>query len=415
MKEKTKHISALLLCLIFIFSCSSCMKEKDMKKLVLPQAEDFLELSTWNDMMERAYLKPYWYSREIYNETVVFIGEEGEAKLMFTPSEVKSVQNFFLDTTYKDGVDYIIDGNTIKRVKTGSAPYWDPEDYFLSAPNHSLVSISVNKNRLDFDLEGPRFLRYAEGSTFTSKQLAITYRHNELFDGEIPTAQQDKLQNVVNKLINGQKINIMVYGDSVAVGSNASGTVYGGNVNPHMPNAYEIVCDYLSDFYGVEVGYENQAVGGWRIIDCYSNFDERIKGKDIDLMILRVGANDSQSNEVSFCQDLKSLFNRFFKEFPNACLIYQTPELPNEQSTWLTIHDRMEEWTLKMLEDYEHKDKVAVAKCQSFYKWLLQRGKRGRDLLANNINHYNDFVIRYYAQIILKAIMGKDYVEEMYE
>ena len=43
------------------------------------------------------------------------------------------------------------------------------------------------------------------------------------------------------------------------------------------------------------------------------------------------------------------------------------------------------------------------------------KGKKGRDLLANNINHFADFALRVYVQCALKAIFGNDYVEEIYE
>lgn len=385
------------------------------KKLVLPKTKDFINTVTWNEEMMEAYLRPYWYSREIYNETLVFIGEEGEAKLMFAPSEIESVRNFTLDKTYTEGVDYVIQGNVIKRVKGSSMPYWEVDDFFLLYPNDINVRIDVNMETLDFDLKGRRYLRFGEGSTFTSKQIAVTYRHNELFDGVIPVAQQEKLRNVITKLQNHESINLMVYGDSVAVGCNASGTSYGGNINPHMPNAYDIVKQYLEKHYDAKITLENQAVGGWGIFHCLNAYDEKIRGRDIDLLIFRIGGNDGGTSEEYYTMQMHNFLDKFFAEYPNANVIIQTPETPNEQSTWTQNVEFIDKWTENIVKNNENTGNIAIADVQSFIKWTKTKGKRGRDWLANNINHSNDFVIRVYAQYILKTMLGDEYVKEIYK
>ena len=67
--------------------------EDGNKELVLPEVKDFMSLTTWNDDMFEAYIKPFWYTREVYNETLVFVGEEGVASLMYEPFEVDSVRS----------------------------------------------------------------------------------------------------------------------------------------------------------------------------------------------------------------------------------------------------------------------------------------------------------------------------------
>ena len=413
MKNKAKKIISFILGGVMLMAGTAC--GGGAKELVLPDEEGFIETTTWNDAMMEAYLKPYWYSREIYNETLVFIGEEGTAQLMFEPSEIESVRNFGLDKEYVEGVDYTIEGKTVKRLQGSSMPYWEVEDYFLLQPNSASASISVDMSKLDFELEGQRFLRYGEGATFTSKQIAVTYRHDTIFDGKIPTAQQEKLESFLSKLENNEPIKMMVYGDSVGVGCNASGTVWGGNVSPYMPDAWHIVKEYLTKYYDADITLENQAVGGWKLVDCLSAYDARIKNKDIDLMILLIGGNDGHTMEANYAQQMMALLDRFFAEYPDANVILVTPDLPNEQSTWTLNVDKIDGWTANILAEYENADKVAVADVQAFGKWLQTKGKKGRDWLANNINHGNDFIIRVYAQYILKTMLGNDYVEEMYK
>lgn len=413
-----KNISLLIviivLCISFIGGCQKTELNRD-KKLILPEKQEFIENKTWNNDMMNAYLKPYWYSREIYNETVVFVGEEGEATLMFEPDEVQSVRNYMLDTTFVDGRDYTIEGNIIKRKKGGRAPYWEIDEYFMIEPNSTSTVIGVNKSKADFDLDGNRFLRYAEGTVFTSKQLAVTYRHSQLFDGVIPQHQPEKLTHFLGKLKISQPINVMVYGDSVAVGCSSSGTIYGGNINPKMPNYAEIICSYIENAYNTKINLENQAVGGWKVVDCINNYDSRLKNKDIDLLILHIGGNDGNSNETKFVYELSQFLTMFFADYPQANVILQTPEKPNFQSTWTLNVGSIGGWTQIVADKHEFSQQIVCAPVHLFSDWLESKNKRNRDWLANNINHPNDFFIRLYVQTILKIMFGADFVEESYE
>ena len=407
-----KKLLLLILIAGTVFCCLSCngKKKTDEEGFTMANSEEFIQTTTWNEDMMKAYLRPYWYSREIYNETVVFVGEESEATLIYTPTEVDSVRNYGLDINYEEGVDYIIEGNKIRRLKGSKMPYWEVDDYFLKVPNVSGVTIGTYASRLEFEFEEPRYLRYGEGDMFTSKQIAITYRHNETYDGPIPVQQADKLTSFLQKAENKETVNIMIYGDSVGVGCNASGTIYGGNVSPYMPDYANILKQFLEKM-GVTVNLENQAVGGWKVQDCINAYQSKIANKEIDLLILRIGGNDGDSNETKYLFEMNKLLNSFFKDYPNANVILQTPELPNQQSLWTLNLDKIEGWTYSVMEEHASFNQIAIAPIQSITNWVESRGKRTRDWLANNINHGNDFIIRLYSQVILTTMFGSDYIE----
>lgn len=204
----------------------------------------------------------------------------------------------------------------------------------------------------------------------------------------------------------------MVYGDSVAVGCNASGTSYGGNINPHMPDYANIVKQYIEKNCGISVNLENQAVGGWKVADCINAYSSRIANKQIDLMILRIGGNDGDASETRYLFEMNKLLTMFFTEYPEAEVIIQTPELPNQQSTWTLNVGKIGGWTEQIVSESAYADQIAVARVQDFTGWVESRGKRTRDWLANNINHANDFMIRAYAQIILTAMFGPSFTGE---
>ena len=405
MKKNLKKLMA-----VFMTSVTLCSTGCGAVTPDLPEEEYFIEASTWGNAMMDAYLKPYWSSSQIYNETATFVGEEGEATLIYTPETVYSVKNYTLDITYTEGVDYEIKGNKICRLKGGSMPYWEVDEYFLTEPNNAAAVIGVDPTKAEFDFKEPRYLYYGETDTITKKQIAVTYSHRESYDGKIPQRQADKLAAVLQKIEDKQDLNIMVYGDSVAVGCNASGTKRGGNVNPHMPDAYNIVKQFLEKRMGVKVNLQNEAVGGWRVSDCINGYPSRFQDKEIDLLILRIGGNDGSTDKAGFVFGLQQLLDMFFEDFPNACVILQTSELPNQQSTWTLNLNQVEDWTYQATEDYAYRGQIAVVPVQSVTNWIEGRGKRTRDWLANNINHGNDFIIRLYAQMILTAMFGEEVI-----
>ena len=408
MKRRLIQIFSCLLSLPFVLGAAACHEEESK----MAPERDWIETTTWNDEMMEAYLRPYWYTREIYNETVTFVGEEGEATLIYTPTEVRSVRSYTLETAYTEGKDYTIEGNKIKRIKGSAMPYWEPDEYFLKEPNMSGVAIGVNAAACEFQFEESRYLYYGEGDSITKKQVAVTYRHAEEFTGAFPSYQPEKLARFLKKTEEKQAVNIMVYGDSVAVGCNASGTSYGGNINPHMPDYANIVKQYIEKNCGISVNLENQAVGGWKVADCINAYSSRIANKQIDLMILRIGGNDGDASETRYLFEMNKLLTMFFTEYPEAEVIVQTPELPNQQSTWTLNVGKIGGWTEQIVSESAYADQIAVARVQDFTGWVESRGKRTRDWLANNINHANDFMIRVYAQIILTAMFGPSFTGE---
>ena len=413
---KIKKIISLMLSAVMIVGITACgEQEETVKKAILPDREEFVGLTEWNEAMMQAYLRPYWNTREIYNETIVFIGEEGEATLMFMPDEIESVKNFGLTEIYKEGRDYTINGNKIKRVKGGKTPYWELDDYYLKEPNNPQAVISVNPAQCAYSFEETRYLRYGEQTVFTSKQLAVTYRHSDAFDGKMPQGQTEKFETIKEKLNGKEKIKVTVYGDSVGVGCNASGTIYGGNTKPYMPDGYEMFCKYLERIYGSEVEYSNQATGGWKVENCIQNYDSRIKDRNIDLLILRIGGNDQNSNKDKFVMEVTILINRFFNDHPDACLLILTPQDCNNESTWVVNGKQVERWIHSAVQDCDRKDRIGIADAFSFVEWMRGKGKKDCDWLANNINHPNDFIIRLYTQLLLTTLLGDDFTEVIYE
>ena len=73
--------------------------------------EELLAYDTFN---LDAYMKPIWKGKYVYNETVMFVGMEDQAALLYTPDEILSVTSYDLNTTYEKGKDYdVVDGKLV--------------------------------------------------------------------------------------------------------------------------------------------------------------------------------------------------------------------------------------------------------------------------------------------------------------
>ena len=354
------------------------------------------------------HLRPIWRGCGVWDETIMFVGAEGAATLLYEPDGPVTVRDYRLSVTYREGVDYRIEGRRIYRLPDSSIPYWEPDEYFPIQPNDPNIRIGVDWDNLeyDFDRTVQRYIIYGEPFMVVDRQCAVTYTHRDAYTGFIPPDQSAASAPLLEKLRAGKPVSVMCYGDSVAVGCCASGTKYGGFINPGMPDYPHIVTEWIGQTFGVPVSLENQAVGGWRAENCLDEWDKRIAGKDIDLLMLRVGGNDSFTPPVAYKAQIGEMLRRFYAEHPEGVVLLQSAETPNPQSCWVGNQVYFEDILFSLAAEYPQ---TVVAPVYGMFVWMQSTGKRMRDFLGNNINHPNDFGIRVYVHTILRALFGALY------
>ena len=354
------------------------------------------------DKME--YLKPIWKSKTIVNETLMFVGDKDVGVLLYEPKEILSVRNYFLDTLYQAGVDYAQDGKNIARLND-KIPYWNEEDYYTQ----TFVQYRIGANKeICARFGGERFLKYGEGDTFTSKQLAVTYTHEDVWGGPIPLDYSEKLANVVGKLKAGQPCKFLFYGDSISTGCNASGTPQGGNTPPYMPPFPNLICDYLQDKYGSKIELINTSVGGMATKWGLDNIDERVISYAPDVVFIAFGMNDPATPREQYRDMVREMIDKVHAALPNSDIMLVSSILPNNESDewWFANQCIFHEDLAAIEKEYPF---VGFANVTVMQAYMLEKGKRYRDMTANNINHPNDFAQRLYAQVILAALIGKDF------
>ena len=346
----------------------------------------------------KTYVKPIWEGDTIYYETVLFVGEEDCAPLLFPIKEVVAVYNYGLDIEYVKGKDYeIIDGK-IKRIKGGNAPYCPVDDYYLTEQAQYAIGIVNNRERAP---EGKKFFNFGEKDSFSKYQIAVTYRHDGENSTLVPESKGERFSNFINKLKKG-KASMLFFGDSITYGCNSSGTPMGGMVKPFAESYPVMVHKTLQDKYGAEIEYVNTAVGGWSTFNGVEALDERVLNRNYDLMVLAFGMNDGITELKTYYERTEKMVLEFRKNNPDGEVLLVATTYPNTESDWVRNQPLFVDELYKLEEKYSF---VGVADMTKMHYNLLETGKRYRDMTGNNVNHPNDFLARIYAQVVLKTII----------
>lgn len=342
------------------------------------------------------YIKPYWTGTIVYNETLMFVrdaqGNIAPAPLLYKPTEIIDVRSYDLTKQYQRGVDYNVVNGCIVLTPDTHIFKWAYETYYPETykPNQS------------FGCTNGRYLLYMEGSTFTRRQIAVTYRHTDTWTGKKPEYQGSKIPKTIAKLKNKQPLKIVFNGDSITVGCNSSG--WSGSLSePKAPTWTDMLTEELKTKYNnSNITTVNTAVGGKTSTWGLENVDSLITQQNPDLVCLAFGMNDGALDKYAFKQNINGIINAVRKSHPDTEFVLVSTTLPNKEAAGFYLNQYQYESVLN--EIATSVQGVAVAPVTTMHQYLLSK-KRFYDMTANNINHPNDFLARMYAQTISKIMI----------
>lgn len=357
-----------------------------------------------NDYHLETALRPIWTTRNVYNETVSFIGKDDVATLMYTPTKIYKVYDYYLQKEYTEGVDYCVEGNKIRLTENTAVNYWLRKDYYYAGPQ-SPYSIPTNEGYLKFSEVVPN-----------THQISICYEHEDTYKGAIPVGQENKFLKLNNILKEGGTLNICAVGDSITKGCGSSDYIMqyesarhqvGNPYKVGVPSYINLVKEYLDSKENVTVSLCNTAVGGTGV----SNGLEQMSKWTIvpDLVVIAFGMNDASVDTYTFYERTKALIEQARNLNPECEILLISSMIPNpEVINWLgNIANFEEQSLLKLLAEYDNVGLAPMTSVsQSLYGVL---GKKFEDLNSNSINHPNDFVHRIYAQTVLTTLLGNKY------
>ena len=342
------------------------------------------------------YYTSFWKTDTIKNETVMLEEDENgviSGELLFRPTEILEIKNYDLSVGY-GAEDYTLEGRTIVRTADSEMPYMS-------------YDLLQGEGLEDAGLSSMDGLVFTEGKEIVSRLINVTYRYDRSAEPwtVFPEDQSARLTNLRSKLEAGEEIELFLYGDSIAAGCNASSVL---GYAPYLPVWGQAVADELSAQYDTEVRLRNGSVGGWQTADGARNIIEQISvvpDDAPDLAIIAFGMNDGSARVAAktYYGNMMSIITTIRESSPDCDIVLIS-----------TIHANplcSQDYALTASYD-EQNDLLcgAVERCvtvdmTAFSEALYER-KDGLDLLANNINHPNDFLVRCYAMNILDAIAG---------
>lgn len=332
-----------------------------------------------------AYTYPIWEEGLVINETVMFVeNEDGSvppAPLLYTPTKVIGVRSATMVKSYEEGLDYIIEGNTLVRTENSRIPVMRYDEYY---PESEIPGKTMART-------GGGYICFSEGDFFHNQQVAITYEHEDAWNGPVPAYKGDRLPNTVKKLRDGETLTIVLNGDSIAAGGNSSQVI---GALPLIPDWFTMFTDSLKRVYPAELVTHNTAVGGQISTWGMQNAHELVGQYAPDLAILAFGMNDSLT-PAEFVRTTQATMEKIREDAPDCEFILVGGIVPNKEFNGFWRQQYAYEEALLALEQ----PGVAVAQVTSLHRYLLET-KRYYDMSGNNVNHCNDFLARLYAQVL---------------
>lgn len=349
---------------------------------------------------------PMWYTNVIYNECCCFVqdGDSITAKLKFKPKRIISVRDWSLEKEYTEGVDYTFDAetNTFTWLEGSSVPYFTQNLLHGKYENGEPIDAFAGYDQAPWSTLG--YARwenafYCIGPELYEKQMFVTYEYDTAdFTGPVQEFAGEKLPNTMSKLLKGEALSVLFYGDSIPVGCDASGMY---NRKPNQDEFPKIFRKALQEIYGSTVKYRNTAVGGTTTDWANQNVESQVIKYKPDLVVLMTGGNDG-NNTVNTKTNILAAVKKIKAALPECEIILMDTFVGNADGGFDTKVKPM----LKGIHDdiaVANEGVVSVG-IYDLHNYFLQ-GKNYIDFSGNGINHPNDYMIRIYAQQLLSAVV----------
>ncbi|MEZ6134927.1 MAG: SGNH/GDSL hydrolase family protein [Pirellulaceae bacterium] len=350
--------------------------------------------TTWEYSPE--LLRPFWSGDTVVGETILFLGSEsGDARgsVLFPIQEIVSVRSSAGDVTYQAGVDYrFVPGTreivvpTKSKIKTSL-----PAD--LRRPANSQQFQLTHR-------DGDGEILFGAKLEYHQLQTVVTYKKAETaWPVQMPKFDALALPLTLRKLRDRESVSIVLLGDSISTGCNASGW---GEGAPFQPAYQDLLVDHLSKHYGGRVKLTNLSVGGQATPWGITMIDEVIKHQP-DLVILAFGMNDSAGRSAAeYAKNTAAMIEKTRVGAPQAEFILIASMLGNRDWTRLN-HDVFPAYR-DALATLASQTGVVLADMTSVWQEMLKR-KKDADLTGNGVNHPNDFGHRVYAQVLASLLV----------
>lgn len=336
-----------------------------------------------------------WNSPAITGDTLFFVQAPGaahaSARLLLIPKDTPCLTHARGDVAYEAGRDFTWQRGTRELTLTpGSRIPFRTQAETLPPPGapHSI----------DGSTDGTSHVLYAEGHFFHDQQVNASYEAAEAWSGPVPAADPTGLARTLARLRARQPLKIVLLGDSISTGANASGPM---DAPPHQPAYQDLVVAALRARFGSDVSLVNLAVGGMSAPWGVEQMPAAISNQP-ELFIIAFGMNDASGRRAPAAyRELTRQMAAAMQAAHPACDVIAVATMTGNSAWKYAAPDLYPLYRDELL---VLRPGLTVADVTSVWSWVVAR-KKFLDLAGNGVNHPNDLGHRLYADVIM-ALLG---------
>ncbi|MDR3622409.1 MAG: SGNH/GDSL hydrolase family protein [Paludisphaera borealis] len=337
-----------------------------------------------------------WGQGEVHGESVLFIkGKEGapKARLLYDIDRVTVVRSADGLKAFEAGRDFrpLADGSGFELTADSRIPFLSESDLFRPKGSSTSIGHKAGDPETSVLFDNAHF--------FHDHQVEVSYvPRGPKWDAYRPAFAGDRLPRTLAKLKSKQPVTLVVSGDSISEGFNASKFTKTAPLQPGFP---ELTARQLERSYGSKVALHNLAVGGWSSGQGAADLDRVLK-LNPDLVVIAYGMNDvNRRDPEGFKAVIKGMLVRIKQANPDAEVVLIATMTGNPD--WFATPAEMFPAYRDALKTLEGPG-VVLADLTAVWRRLLQR-KRHFDLTGNGVNHPNDYGHRVYTQTLLGLLV----------
>jgi len=345
-------------------------------------------------------LRPFWQGRVVDGESVLFLRDAStgvaRGQLLYPIEKIVRLTSAADwrqagGMVFEEGRDYTFErgGREIVLPAGSRVPSFTADQ--LRRPAGS------QKYRLTHR-DGNGEILFAAGAEYHQMQVAVTYEHTEDdWSGVLPKYDAAALPRTTQRLQRGQGLSVVLLGDSISTGCNASGWA---GAAPYQPPYQDLLVQHLQAWSAGSIRLTNLAVGGTSTPWGLTKVSEVIAAKP-DLVLLAFGMNDSSGRpSAEYRANMAAMIEQIRKGAPEAEFVLIATMRGN--ADWVTLKQELFGEYRDALRELTGPG-IVLADLTSLWTEFLKR-KRDSDLTGNGVNHPNDFGHRVYAQVLASLL-----------
>lgn len=337
---------------------------------------------------------PVWDTDAVYGESLTMLRDEtgaARAPLLYTPKKILQVTSADGTAEYEEGRDWYLEGGQLCLTQDSRIFAFAKAEMYPAEPVEGK----------SFPMPGGNIL-FAEGGFFHQHQIAVSYIPERCdWPGAKPACAREQLPRTWAALSEKRPLHIVLYGDSISWGGNAS---LRGNTPPYQAPYGELFAEWLNRRWSAPVRLTNNAVGGKDAVWGVENIAPMVNDYRPDLVLLAFGMNDGGKEPAYFEELNRRMVEAIRAQNPAAEILLVATSTPNpiltdEKAPFWGNQYRFRPVLDAIAADPVYGGGIAVADITGMQAALHSR-KRFIDTTGNHVNHPNDFFHRLYAQYL---------------